>query len=346
MPGGVAGWRRVAVMWRVPVETSGEQREALVRAFAEKFTHGIGSYVAAIHDQQGNDISNPHFHLVAFDVMQKSGGRGRPRSTLGMARKNAIENTAKAWADLHNAMMKKWGFGAEFMISHLSLFERGIDRIPTIHEGASARAMAHAGKEPVRKPEWRGIDEGHSRAEANKVIHEINEAKEKINEREYRLGRNDEQNGKKRDQCRAESRESRGWSGEGSGNTAPPFATTGGIETETGRAGKPSKRPPFTNYAADRQRPGRSGNQFPLSRLGRRRRARGRHRVRRIFRELIWLRDTLWARLLPDERQSHSNPEPALMLNRSSPERSGESQENYQAGTEPLPYRKFDQDTR
>ena len=52
----------------LPVEATPEQREALVRAFAEKLTGGVAGYIAAIHDKQGNDQSNPHFHLVAFDV--------------------------------------------------------------------------------------------------------------------------------------------------------------------------------------------------------------------------------------------------------------------------------------
>ncbi len=75
----------------LPVEVSGEQREALTRAFAERLTGGVAGYVVAIHDQQGNDQNNPHFHLVAFDVMIKSGGRGRPKSTLGMARRGALD---------------------------------------------------------------------------------------------------------------------------------------------------------------------------------------------------------------------------------------------------------------
>ncbi len=79
----------------LPVEATADQRRALTGAFAERLSKGIVGYVAAIHDQHGNDIHNPHAHFVFFDVQQKSGGRGRPRSTLGLARKNAIEETAR-----------------------------------------------------------------------------------------------------------------------------------------------------------------------------------------------------------------------------------------------------------
>ncbi|CUH89745.1 Very short patch repair protein [Phaeobacter sp. CECT 5382] len=43
---------------------------------------GIAGYVLAIHDQHGNDTQNPHAHFVFFDVQQKTGGRGRPKTVL------------------------------------------------------------------------------------------------------------------------------------------------------------------------------------------------------------------------------------------------------------------------
>ena len=177
----------------LPAEASPEQREALTRAYAEQMSKGIAGYVAAIHDQHGNDTKNPHAHFVFFDVQQKTGGRGRPKSTLGLARKNAIENAAQAWAELHNRMMRGWGFGADSDISHLSYADRGIDSIPTIHEGASSRATPEAQK--TRKEKWKHIDQGHTRAEANTVIREINALKkEKENAGTVRLGTSDGDN--------------------------------------------------------------------------------------------------------------------------------------------------------
>ncbi|MEE4210075.1 MAG: MobA/MobL family protein, partial [Parvularcula sp.] len=162
----------------LPVEATAEQRAALARAFAERLTGGKAGYVFAIHDQNGNDLRNPHFHLVAFDAYERGGGRGRPRSVLGMARKGAVEKAAKLWADTHNDLMAGWGYGEASRISHLSHAARGIDQIPTIHEGPGARACAAKGIAPTPKPEWRRTDSGHSRAEANILIKEINQLKE------------------------------------------------------------------------------------------------------------------------------------------------------------------------
>jgi hypothetical protein len=157
----------------LPVEATAAQREALTRAFGEAITGGKAGFVAAIHDKASNDIANPHFHLVAFDAHEKTGGRGRPRSLIGMARKGAVERAAKEWADLHNRMMREWGYGEASMISHRSNADRGIDRVPMIHEGPGGRAMARLGKTPTTKAEWRAVDDGRTRAQANRVIRQI-----------------------------------------------------------------------------------------------------------------------------------------------------------------------------
>lgn len=176
----------------LPVEATPGQREALASAFANKITDDKAGFILAIHDKAGNDRNNPHMHLVAFDAFEKTGGRGRPRSVIGMARKGAVERTAAMWAAIHNEMMTGWGYREASMISHLSNEAQGIERIPTIHEGPTARKMASDGKKPKCKTEWRKIDGGHSRPEANRLIREINTLKEQEANarRTHRLGGN------------------------------------------------------------------------------------------------------------------------------------------------------------
>lgn len=211
----------------LPLEASTEQRTELAQKFAERLTSGVAGYILAIHDKNGNDVSNPHFHLVAFDKMVKSNSRGRPKSTLRMAHKNAIEDTAKMWSDLHNAMMQEWGYCSSSCISHKSFQERGIDRLPTIHEGPAGRRLANKGKEASLNPTWRNIDNGHTRQQANRLIAEINKTKEKIYEGTIGLGENYEGNPAG---CMGECSEfgaSGGWRFEGSRSTTPPFVEVG-----------------------------------------------------------------------------------------------------------------------
>jgi len=283
-------------MIALPVEATQQQREALTHAFAERLSKGVAGYVAAIHDQHGNDINNPHAHLVFFDVQQKSGGRGRPKSTLGMAKKHAIENTASMWADLHNEMMRTWGFGTESMITHQSFADRGIDRVPTIHEGASARATPHATK--TRKPKWQRIDQGYTRKEANQVIREINKLKRGQEDAEtVRLGTSNGDHKAKRGGSFVEQRERGGWDGQAFGGDRPPFIGHCYPDEScepVGRATKPIDSP---IASCSRQRSGSQSGFPPLDRLGVADPVRRRRGIRRIYRELILLRDTLRARI-------------------------------------------------
>lgn len=288
----------------LPVEATDDQRQALVRAFAERFTQGIAGYVAAIHDTQGNDRWNPHFHLVAFDAHLRGGGRGRPRSVLGMARKNAVEDAAETWVELHNAMMRGWGYEPASMIDHRSLADRGIERIPTIHEGPAARAMAAKGLAPEAKPAWRGVDAGHTRAEANRVIREINLITEKADEGDDRLGRDDGGHGAQRESGGAERRADRGRGGPGPGSAAPPFVGTRGDQEEPAPDRGASAVPPF---AAASPRESRAATRSPFPGLGLGWGVRRRRGVRRVFRELILLRDTLRARLLRARSLTHAD---------------------------------------
>lgn len=289
----------------LPVEATPEQREALVKAFGEALTKGVAGYVAAIHDQRGNDTKNPHAHIAAFDVQVKGGGRGRPRSTIGMARKNAVEETAALWAEIHNRMMAAWGYGTESQISHLSFAARGIDRLPEIHEGAASRLMFLQGETPTTKPEWHHIDSGHTRAEANVVIREINSLKQEAQHEQaeptHRLGNHDEDN---RSEC-ADRREDDRAGGGGpfgdAGPLAPPWAAVVAVgdndEGSQGAASAPASPPFFATPPSPSQAPPFVADHRRISAWG---------RVRRVYRELVMLRDTLRARLIGDRAAQHA----------------------------------------
>lgn len=288
------------------MEATRHQREALVRVFAEALTKNVAGYIAAIHDQRGNDILNPHAHIVAFDVQVKSGGRGRPRSTIGMARKNAIEETTALWAQTHNRLMQSWGYGPESRISHKSFAERGIDRLAEIHEGAASRQMHLNGKTPTPKADWHHIDSGHTRAETNAIIRELNSLKQEAmhdqTDPPYRLGNYYEDDRSKRTDRSEDDRAGGGSPLRGTGRPAPPWAAVvevGSDDDGSERATNAGAMPPFltanpasktaSTYPADRSVHSWSG-------------------VRRIYRELKMLRDTLHERILGKREDLRSPP--------------------------------------
>ncbi|WP_103336521.1 MobA/MobL family protein [Pseudotabrizicola formosa] len=292
----------------LPVEATPEQREALVRAFGEALTKGTAGYVAAIHDQHGNDAKNPHAHIAAFDVQVKGGGRGRPRSTIGMARKNAVEETAALWADIHNRMMAGWGYGAESQISHLSYAARGIDRLPQIHEGAASRHMFAKGETPATNADWHHIDGGHTRAESNALIREINTLKQEAEHDETDptdgLGSGDEGDRSEREYCCGDGRKDGGSHEGDAGRSPPPWAAVvadGSNDEGDGDEGTSASTasPQFLAAPTSAPVPPFAFDHRRLSAWG---------RVRRVYRELVMLRDTLRARLLGDREAQRSAP--------------------------------------
>lgn len=290
----------------LPLEAKPAERVALAKAYAEQLTAGLAGYVVAIHDAKGNDVNNPHFHLVCFDLSVKSGGRGRPRSVLCMSHKNAVERAAETWATLHNAMMLEWGYGLGSLIDHRSYAERNIDRIPTIHEGVVCRKIEPTRFKAPNAQKWKKVDQGHSRAEANEIIREINFIKEELNERDTdRLGEFNERYTHSR-QDRLPWERAIDWSGSGDARsqqrredrtteshdetvaTGQPSRSTGRNDEGTGIGGCHGERSPFDRVSGQGEFKTAFPQQFGVPR---------RFRVRRLFHELLLIRDTLRARL-------------------------------------------------
>jgi len=145
--------------------------------------------------------------------------------------------------------------------------------------------------------------------ESSKNKREINQLKEEQeNAGTVRLGALDGYNEVQRNGSIAEQRKRSGGNIEATARNRPPFKQAGEPEqghrpigNHTGATNHPQPSPA-------RPRPGRQSGFPPFARLGLPRRLRSRRSFRRIYRELIMLRDTLKARLLPNEGQRRSHP--------------------------------------
>lgn len=320
----------------LPLEADGEQREALVSAFAEHITKGTAGYIAAIHDKNGNDLLNPHAHLICFDIFSRKGGRGRPSSVMGMASKNAIEKAAEDWANIHNKLMNEWGFGVESFIDHRSYAERGIDQVPTIHEGPGARKIAARQLKVETKPEWQHIDKGHTRADANKLIKQINSAKENLNEQQpNRLGGDNDADADRIQGGLPWLRKS-GRSSFGDGRTATEKRCRNAKEPRNNGAnfgrppsGQNRSGPPFNTGQAQYRTTPISHQKMGRSAKPSHHRSR-RPILRRTYRELVMYRDTLQSRLLRNgaprqflknaEALTHETPQQSVSPKTNTPE--------------------------
>lgn len=178
------------VEFALPIELNREQRIQLAKDIVNRFTDRclddnktqiLTPYAAAIHNLEGD---NPHVHLVRAERhVQLQVNYQYPDKAGFFKRQNKkapekgglfkLENTAKfrkealLWERQHFELITNSHFeaaGLDVRIDMRSYKDRGLDKIPQIHEGAAARAIE---KRTGRKSK---------RGEFNQLVRERNEA--------------------------------------------------------------------------------------------------------------------------------------------------------------------------
>ena len=154
-------------------EFSLEENIALARQFLLENFVSRGMVVDfAVHqpDREDGGIPNPHFHVLCpIRPIEQNGKWGlkqrrvyeldedgnRIRDADGKFVFNAVPTTdwgspetlehwRQTWAELYNAKFAEKGL--DVRIDHRSYERQGVDLLPTIHEGATVRAMEKKGK--------------------------------------------------------------------------------------------------------------------------------------------------------------------------------------------------------
>lgn len=180
----------------IPRELNAAQRVELVRAFVIDVTGGRTPWLAAFH-QTGEDVHNPHAHIIVRDRDFETGKRvlrwsdsPRDREKLGLP-PNAVAHIRERWEALANEALARAGHAVR--IDRRTLEAQGIDRIPTIHIGPQAqhierevsppvsqarpqrkrrlRQSGHPGRDTADYPY---IDAGRTRKERNAEIIDLN----------------------------------------------------------------------------------------------------------------------------------------------------------------------------
>ena len=172
----------------LPHELSLEERISLVRDYALFLVERYGVAVDyAIHlpsKKDGHDSRNHHAHLMF--TTRELGADGLGKKTRALDDKTQgpqeIEACRYGWELLCNFALKRAGISER--IDRRTLKAQGIDRIPQIHVGPQALAIADENKQPssVVKMDFRGreinypeIDQGRSRAGFNAQIIDLNQ---------------------------------------------------------------------------------------------------------------------------------------------------------------------------
>ncbi len=159
----------------IPCELTIEQMLELLKDYCELMSNGA-PYVAALHRPSGKDDRNWHGHTVFRDRCPLTGKRLMHTSERG-----AVDRFRVTWEEAANAALARAGHDER--IDHRSLMDQGEDRLPQIHEGVAARAMAAHGKPlvstdklvrngvcantPYRTVRYTEIDSGATRHQEN-----------------------------------------------------------------------------------------------------------------------------------------------------------------------------------
>lgn len=156
----------------LPVELTNEQQERLTLDFCQEafVDRGMVADIAIHRD----DKNNPHFHVMLTirpfnedgtwgvkakreykfnkngeHILDKNGKKAFNKvDTTDWNSKEVFNSWRKLWADKANQYLEK--FEVNQSISHLSNEDRGIEKMPTIHEGYVARQMEKNGQKSER----------------------------------------------------------------------------------------------------------------------------------------------------------------------------------------------------
>ncbi|MCK1995474.1 MobA/MobL family protein [Peribacillus muralis] len=156
----------------LPVELTNEQQEKLTLDFCQEafVDRGMVADIAIHRD----DEDNPHFHVMLTvrpfneggswgikarreyklddkgnHILDKNGKKAFYKvNTIDWNTKDVFNIWRKLWADKANQYLKENGIKKS--ISHLSNEDRGIEQMPTIHEGYIARKMESNGQRSDR----------------------------------------------------------------------------------------------------------------------------------------------------------------------------------------------------
>ena len=149
-----------------------EENIALARQFLlDNFVSRGMTVDVAFHEKEIEDggIPNPHFHFLCpmrpmnpdgtwgfkqhrVYRLDEDGNRIRDQNgkflfdavpTTDWGSPETLEHWRKAWADVCNAKFEEKGF--DVRIDHRSYLRQGVDLLPTVHEGATVRAMEKKG---------------------------------------------------------------------------------------------------------------------------------------------------------------------------------------------------------
>lgn len=125
----------------LPAELTKEQRRELANELAREIVkkHGCGVDVCIHEPNKKGDQQNHHAHILLTTRRLSSDGFGEKTRELDERTSGAVDHWRERFAQLQNAALESAGHSAR--VDHRSLENQGIERVPTVHLGATATAI-------------------------------------------------------------------------------------------------------------------------------------------------------------------------------------------------------------
>ena len=129
------------ILLALPHELDFEQRRALVRAFVAEHLTGRGMIadVAMHRPGQEGDQRNFHAHILVTTRRVEPEGFGAKETAWRTPQQ--VRDWRAGWSDIQNEHLRRHLGPDAPQVSHLSLAEQGVDRVPTEHLGPAATAL-------------------------------------------------------------------------------------------------------------------------------------------------------------------------------------------------------------
>lgn len=129
----------------LPAELDAEQRRQLVKDFAGWLVdeYGVAADVAIHQPNRKGDERNHHAHILTSTRRLTAEGFGEKTRELDGRKTEEVNKIRERWEIACNQVLCQKGVNE---ISRQTLKAQGVERVPEIHVGAAATAMARAGR--------------------------------------------------------------------------------------------------------------------------------------------------------------------------------------------------------
>lgn len=125
----------------LPHELTFEQRRELVRAFVAEHIVARGMIADVAYHQPGKEGDQRNFHAHILMTTRRVGPDGFGAKEPAWRTPQQVRDWREAWAEIQNQHLRRHLGPNAPQVSHLSLAEQGIDRLPGEHLGPAATAM-------------------------------------------------------------------------------------------------------------------------------------------------------------------------------------------------------------